>query len=515
MPQRQVTQEQISLSLIDILRSLVHHVPPERRPQIELLLQVVHEKPDQQQKVKEQMLLIGGPDALKRAVAAVVQGAQNGANGVPPASAPSLLEAANPQETLPLPPLQSTMQPVLQSTLPSAPPQPTLSSAPQSTLQSTLQLANTPTENPDLPMQALQAIFGVQGDAEELKNSLIHSFHCFEPACSVAGCVARRSKLSQLQQHVASCPDSGCILCRIWANIKCMQPSLPQPAAPSFSEDRLGARVSEKLQMPMHSLPSWGGRTSMGGVAAAAAQWPHLPIDESLARRGQMSATSSWMSQVGGLPLPSVGAPSAASCSSSTSYIRAGGLSAPLPLPSFDFSQAAPIDGEGSGSFSRKRNRAVEVASAPAKKSSTFASTSGTLHVPLIHSVAATAPAAAFAPAAATAPAPAQMIPSLPSLSGFPLEKSRSTNLSANLNLAELLKSSSVTDLGLTLGLNSIDSFGDLDVAALSSSSVALQHSGSFTPGIAGISLSKCKSALRCLNVSELSLSGFLNDELT
>jgi len=72
-------------------------------------------------------------------------------------------------------------------------------------------------------------------------------------------------------------------------------------------------------------------------------------------------------------------------------------------------------------------------------------------------------------------------------------------------------------DLGLALGLNSTDSFSELDVGALgSSASLPLAHSGSFTPGFAGISLSKCKSALRGLTVSELSLSGFLNDgELT
>jgi len=466
-PSRPVTQEQVSLSLVDILQNLAHQVPPERRPQVELLLKVVREKPDQQQKVKQQMLIVGGADACKRAVAAVVQGPRDG-------------NAAALQETLPLPPLQSTLC--------------------------------MPTEAPELPMQALQAIFGAQSDAEEFKSSLLHSFHCFLPSCTVPGCPALRGKLCQLQQHVSTCSDSNDLLCRIWSYIKCLQPSAAAPPSNANHGDAWSAMRGSDLGLSSQlSLPNWG-RTLLGSVQKQQSSYSSHGLDElgnSFARRNQLASTNSWFGGTG-LPLPS--GTSAASELSSTSLVSGGGftssgmghsrLSAPLPLPSFDFSQAGPLESYSHMSGGRKRHRAVEVASAAAKKSSTYASSSGgsLLHVPLTTGPLSEAPA-----------------PSMPSMPApMPFEKSRSINLSGNINLADMLKSASGSDLGAVLGLNmSTDSFGDLDVPLSGS---GLPASASFTAAnlTPGISLSKCKSALRGLNCSDLSLGGFLNEaELT
>ena len=78
--------EQVSLSLVDIVEELLLHVPPERRPQVELLVRLAKEKPHQLAKVKEQALSIAGPEAFRKAVTALVS-AQSKAPAPAPAPA--------------------------------------------------------------------------------------------------------------------------------------------------------------------------------------------------------------------------------------------------------------------------------------------------------------------------------------------------------------------------------------------------------------------------------------------
>ena len=68
------TQETVSLSLEVIVAELANHVPEEKRPQVEILRRLAVEKPDQHAKIKEQMLVVAGPDALRKAVSALLNG---------------------------------------------------------------------------------------------------------------------------------------------------------------------------------------------------------------------------------------------------------------------------------------------------------------------------------------------------------------------------------------------------------------------------------------------------------
>jgi len=98
--QKRQVVEHVSLSLLDIVQELFKHVPPARVPQVELLHRLLREQPHQAAMVKEQMLIIAGPEAMRAAVSSIIGAPQKRAA----AEAPS---AAEPLDSLP--PLQSTM----------------------------------------------------------------------------------------------------------------------------------------------------------------------------------------------------------------------------------------------------------------------------------------------------------------------------------------------------------------------------------------------------------------------
>ena len=174
-----VTQEQVSLSLLDIVEELANHVPVERRPQVELLRRLAREKPDQQVKVKEQMLLVAGPEAMRAAVSAVVSKA-----GAAKTEAPETASAPAPA------PMWSSSRP--------EPPMP-----------------------PNLP-----AIFGssasTANELNEFKAELLHAFHCTAPSCPVSKCAQLTTKIQRLRQHVSSCTNvpHNCLLCSIFTYMR-------------------------------------------------------------------------------------------------------------------------------------------------------------------------------------------------------------------------------------------------------------------------------------------------------
>jgi len=73
---RTSTTSAVSLPLVDIIEALAHHVPMEKRQTVLLLARLAREKPEQEQRVKEQLLIVGGADALRAAVCSLL-GAQD------------------------------------------------------------------------------------------------------------------------------------------------------------------------------------------------------------------------------------------------------------------------------------------------------------------------------------------------------------------------------------------------------------------------------------------------------
>ena len=89
-PDQPVTQEQVSLSLLDIVEELANHVPATLRPQVDLLVRFAREKPGEQAKLKQQMLTIAGADAMRAAVGAVLSKGGSKPSAAPaPAPAPA------------------------------------------------------------------------------------------------------------------------------------------------------------------------------------------------------------------------------------------------------------------------------------------------------------------------------------------------------------------------------------------------------------------------------------------
>ena len=216
--QKPVHQEQISLSMLDIVQELVNHVPSSKKPQVELLIRLATEKPDQQQKVKDQMLVIAGGDAIKHSIQSLLANAGERSALAAPAAAPAPAPAHSGAE----------------------PPMP-----------------------PNLP-----AIFGSAASTPQelasFKADLLHAFHCEASAnsCPIAACGSLREKIQRLRQHVTACREDvqGCLLCQIFGYLRDFHnPSKCQPCGPEGgSTPALGSHMyHDDLLQARQLLPCW------------------------------------------------------------------------------------------------------------------------------------------------------------------------------------------------------------------------------------------------------------------
>lgn len=171
-PSRAASEETVSLSLEGIVEELANHVEPEKRPQVELLRRLAREKPDQHAKVKEQMLLVGGPEALRAAVSSLVSKQKKEA-------------AAAPKQPPPPPP-------------PACP------------------THDAPLMPPNLP-QIFGSSASTPAELKQFHDELLHAFHCRSPSCPVSGCKDFSAKLQRLRLHISSCNENSCLLCSIWS----------------------------------------------------------------------------------------------------------------------------------------------------------------------------------------------------------------------------------------------------------------------------------------------------------
>lgn len=259
--QMRTSQETVSLSLEVIVTELANHVPPEKRPQVEILRRLAVEKPDQHAKIKEQMLIIAGPDALRKAVSALV----NGSAGTAPSST-----AANGSATA------SSSSSSLAAPAPAARQAPlTASVAAASNQLAGAPSAASPMNEPPMPPN-LPAIFGSTASAPEelhaFKAELLHAMHCRVPSCPIAGCNQLAPKVQRLQGHVSTCNLGDCLLCSIWKYLRECQAcqAAAQAAAASAAhplpQDALGAAGARGLPA---SLGGLCGSCDMGSLLAS------------------------------------------------------------------------------------------------------------------------------------------------------------------------------------------------------------------------------------------------------
>ena len=224
-----MTQEQVSLSLIDIVEELANHVPTSQRPQVELLCRLAREKPEQHAKVKEQMLAIAGPDAMRAAVAALIGAQAKKTAAKPPPPAP-----------------------------PPAPPPPAWPG-----------MSNEPAMPPNLP-----AIFGsaasTPAELQDFKAELFHAFHCRAPSCPVSGCASLTSKLERLHHHVAQCNEEMCLLCSIGSYLRSYHHAAQEAAATCPEAPRAGGSAGAGCGScgGMHGSGA-GGRALSGASGGA------------------------------------------------------------------------------------------------------------------------------------------------------------------------------------------------------------------------------------------------------
>lgn len=449
----QVTQEQVSLSLIDIVEELTNHVPATRRPQVELLCRLAREKPDQHTKVKENILIVAGADAMRAAVAALLRKGRQ----------------ASPQ------PPQAPAQ--------SVPPAPAWSNGEE------------PTMPPNLP-----AIFGSTAstphELQAFKAELLHAFHCCKPACPVSGCSVLATKLQRLRSHVAECqqPPDGCLLCSIFGYLRDFKPPTASPERRA-SDDALGRAEAacvpcagglggdlmyqDELLASQQLLPCWDparGKLSWRRPADALQSVMDLTGADGAggAAAGSEGARAAKRSRTGG-------GGSGGNLSALDSYpgLTQGVLQTPLwRLPPL----GAGLGGQLGSHAAMPR---VPNAMAPAPSAAAPASA-----LPLPESLD-------FARMTSEMYGTADMLGAgrgtKRGLGGdmmhpLPLEASKSGNLSS-LNLGELLRSTSMSELGLGGSLRDLDALG-----------------------LSGLSFTKGASELREVNGSELSLSGILGD---
>ena len=214
------TQETVSLSLETIVTELANHVPEEKRPQVEILRRLAVEKPDQHAKIKEQMMVVAGPDALRKAVSALLSGS----------AAVETRKAA---------------------------PQPAMTTSADNAAPAHGAASAAPAGGPPMPNN-LPAIFGssasTPAELASFQAELVHALRCRAPACPIAGCVSLQPKLERLQAHVGSCSTEGCLLCSIWRYLRDLQAA--------------HAAAADAAAGPHHT------HRSLGGCAGATAGCP-------------------------------------------------------------------------------------------------------------------------------------------------------------------------------------------------------------------------------------------------
>ena len=463
-PQQQVTQEQVSLSLVDIVEEMANHVPAEKQPQVELLRRLAREKPDQQTLVKQQMLLIGGAEAVRAAVTAVVSRA--GSGGYVSSAAPA--PASTP-----------------------APPAP----------------AYAGRQEPPMPPN-LPAIFGstasTPAELAEFKAELLHAFHCGASACPVTKCANLATKLQRLREHVPTCSNasSGCLLCSIFTYLRDFHAPDADACAPCSNP--LGASsgnfmYADELMQSKQLLPCWdrekgklawlsppdalaqvrsltGERTAGAPAAAKRARTDNLPISalgsypglrQGVLQTDAPAGLSSGLYGLGGAfhgasmpPAPMPRVPDANAPAPSAS-------APPLPLPdNLDFARmtsemyghVADPFATGNARRGTKRGGAHDFGGSrhPGPLSAISDMVHGGGHSGHL-----------FMP-------------------GVGMEASKSRSGLSNLNLGDMLRSTSLSELGFG------QSFSDL--------------------GSLGLQMVKGDSRLKDVNASELSLSGLLGE---
>ena len=308
---KSVTHEQVSISLIDIATELCNHVPATTRPQVELLRRLALEnKPDQQAKIKEQMLAVAGADALRAAVSALCRMGRSNTPSPPP------------------PPLPAT-----------APPAPAWKGG----------AGAEPPMPPNLP-----AIFGstasTQPELDVFKSELLHAFHCTASTCPISGCPNLGTKLQRLRQHVQQCPDApnGCLLCSIFGYLRNFHPpghtgedgeeadGQCNRCGPPGMAARGGSAASE--------LPAKRARTD----GAYGASYPGL-------LQGVLQQSPWYAAQMGGLAPPMPRVPNAAGARTSSAAPPA------LPLPeSLAFARmTSEMYGQVDNRFGRRGKRGL------------------------------------------------------------------------------------------------------------------------------------------------------------
>ena len=147
---RTSTTSAVSLPLVDIIEALAHHVPMEKRQTVLLLARLAREKPEQEQRVKEQLLIVGGADALRAAVCSLLGAQDKGGSSSSSSSINSSVAAPAPAPEVAV-----------------RPPSPPLRLAP---------LHPVPTSDPRMPPANLAAIFGSTQPDDEFRASLVHAF---------------------------------------------------------------------------------------------------------------------------------------------------------------------------------------------------------------------------------------------------------------------------------------------------------------------------------------------------
>jgi len=502
-PAPAVTQEQVSISLIDIIEELANHVHPAQRPHVELLRRLAREKPDQHAKVKENMMTVAGPDAVRAAISALLSS-------------------------------QSKMPP------PKAPPKP--SPPPPPPLAWSAAGAEVPMP-PNLP-----AIFGsvasTPHELQEFKAELVNAFHCRAPADERQAALS--TKLQRLRQHVTQCPDAGngCLLCSIFSYLRSFHP----PS--SLDDDTTDARRSSSC----HSCSAASG----GAGGAAGGSGSLIYADELLSSKQLLPCWDRERSRISWLPPPD------ALAQLRTLTATEGGANAPSSSPVVENGALGhAVSSVGGASNKRVRtssggslalsalgaypalHQGVLTAAQQQWSMPAYADMGGASVMPRVPTAGAPAPSA-HSSSSYAAPAPAEQIP-LPmpesldlmhmtsemymgggvngadhGLSGMRPRGRGSKRGPNGLELAMPRGSSAASMLppGISLdatrgGLNVSGNLSSINLGEMlrSTSMSDLGFGGSFSDlGALGLSFSKAASELREAASSELSLSGLLND---
>lgn len=226
------SQEQVAISLIDLLEQLKDHVDADKLPRLLQLKKQAVERPEEQVKLKRDILMLAGAEALRAAVGALMERSRT-----PP----------------------------------------------------------TPEPPPPPPEPPALSLWPENMSKDDFKTSLIHSFHCRTPSCPVEGCASFTAKLHRLHQHVSSCNTAGCVLCSMYSYLKYYRDSSDQSAgmpqqssAHRYAETLLNSsQLLPRLQKgqvswvtPTEALSQVVGPQILAGFEAAPAPECRVPTAE-------------------------------------------------------------------------------------------------------------------------------------------------------------------------------------------------------------------------------------------